>query len=110
MAKFTLVLADWRNHADFAAIAVCVIAHANVASRLHMAATVKHKERPGQKHDVITLADLAPRHRVTGGSDRRLFGANAGAHVAEGKDHGRDKESHDGSSTQGIKRQGRHRS
>lgn len=28
------------------------------------------------KRDVVTLADLAPRHRVTGGSERRLFGAD----------------------------------
>ena len=29
---------------------------------------------PGR--DVVTLADLAPRHRVIGGSERRVFGAD----------------------------------
>ena len=29
------------------------------------------------KRDVVTLADLAPRHRVSGGSDRRVFGSDA---------------------------------
>jgi hypothetical protein len=29
-----------------------------------------------QQRDVVTLADLAPRHRVTGGSERRVFGAD----------------------------------
>jgi len=38
---------------------------------------MKNKTRPGQKQDVITLADLAPRHRVTGGSDRRVFGTDS---------------------------------
>jgi hypothetical protein len=80
-----------------------------VASRVHKAASVKHKARPEAKQDVITLKDLAPRHRVMGGSDRRVFGANAGTHAAEGKDHGRHKESREGSSTQDSKHQGRSR-
>jgi len=36
---------------------------------------MKRKTSQPQR-DVVTLADLAPRHRVTGGSGRRLFGAD----------------------------------
>ena len=34
------------------------------------------------RRDVITLADLAPRHDVKGGSQRRVFGANPVAETA----------------------------
>ena len=37
---------------------------------------MKRKTSPTPQRDVVTLADLAPRHRVTGGSGRRLFGAD----------------------------------
>ncbi|HET9361370.1 MAG TPA: hypothetical protein VFO58_16575 [Vicinamibacterales bacterium] len=30
-----------------------------------------------RRRDIVTLADLAPRHRVVGGSERRVFGADA---------------------------------
>ena len=30
---------------------------------------------PSKPRDVVTLADLAPRSRVVGGSERRLFGS-----------------------------------
>jgi hypothetical protein len=32
-----------------------------------------NKSAPRRK-DIVTLADLAPRHRVVGGSERRVFG------------------------------------
>jgi hypothetical protein len=35
-----------------------------------------NKNAPRRK-DIVTLADLAPRHRVVGGSERRVFGADA---------------------------------
>src|SRR5262245_5547948 len=47
----------------------------DVASRVHYAADVKHKTP--HKQDVVTLADLAPRHRITGGSERRVFGTDS---------------------------------
>jgi hypothetical protein len=34
------------------------------------------KTAPRRK-DIVTLADLAPRHRVVGGSERRVFGVDA---------------------------------
>jgi hypothetical protein len=34
------------------------------------------QKTPTPRRDVITLADLAPQHRVTGGSERRVFGAD----------------------------------
>ena len=37
-------------------------------------------EGRGQGKDIVTLADLAPRHDVTGGSRRRVFGADAPLH------------------------------
>jgi hypothetical protein len=30
-----------------------------------------------RRRDIVTLADLAPRNRVVGGSERRVFGADA---------------------------------
>ena len=36
-----------------------------------------------RQREVMTLADLVPRHRVTGGSGRRVFGADSPLHVAE---------------------------
>jgi hypothetical protein len=43
--------------------------------------TMKRKAPPSQQRDrrdrdVVTLADLAPRQSVTGGSERRVFGAD----------------------------------
>jgi hypothetical protein len=37
---------------------------------------MKRKTPPSPPRDVVTLADLAPRQRVTGGSERRVFGAD----------------------------------
>jgi hypothetical protein len=34
------------------------------------------EKRTPKARDVVTLADLAPRHDVTGGSQRRVFGAD----------------------------------
>jgi hypothetical protein len=34
------------------------------------------RKTPSQRREVVTLADLAPRQRVTGGSERRVFGAD----------------------------------
>ena len=34
------------------------------------------KSSPSKAHDVVTLADLAPRTRIVGGSERRVFGSN----------------------------------
>ena len=34
------------------------------------------KPSPSNAHDVVTLADLAPRTRIVGGSERRVFGSN----------------------------------
>jgi hypothetical protein len=40
------------------------------------------------KRHVVTLADLAPRHNVLGGSGRRVFGAEPNLpHDAAAKDH-----------------------
>jgi hypothetical protein len=44
---------------------------------------MKRKTLPTPRRDVITLADLAPRHRVTGGSERRVFGADPIVHARE---------------------------
>jgi hypothetical protein len=44
---------------------------------MHRGAGVKQKARPAPKQDIVTLADLAPKHRVTGGSDRRVFGTDS---------------------------------
>ena len=38
---------------------------------------MKRKAPAESGRDVVTLADLAPQHRVIGGSERRVFGANA---------------------------------
>lgn len=54
-----------------------------MASRMHLSASVKHKARPAQKQDIVTLADLAPRHRVTGGSERRVFGTDSNPRAIE---------------------------
>ena len=37
---------------------------------------MRRKTPDTPRRDVVTLADLAPRHRVTGGSERRVFGAD----------------------------------
>jgi hypothetical protein len=47
-----------------------------LAADVHCVAGMKRKARERQQRDVVTLADLAPRHRVAGGSQRRVFGAN----------------------------------
>jgi hypothetical protein len=39
--------------------------------------TMRRKTSPSTRHDIVTLADLAPRQRVVGGSERRVFGADA---------------------------------
>ena len=39
---------------------------------IHMA----RKPSPSNARDVVTLADLAPRTRIVGGSERRVFGSN----------------------------------
>jgi hypothetical protein len=41
------------------------------------------RRTPSKPRDVVTLADLAPRHRVVGGSERRVFGADAPARRQE---------------------------
>jgi hypothetical protein len=41
-----------------------------------MVAAMTRRTAEGQRPDVIALVDLAPRERVTGGSERRVFGAN----------------------------------
>jgi hypothetical protein len=38
---------------------------------------------PPKPRDVITLADLAPRHTVVGGSERRVFGADVPAATSD---------------------------
>lgn len=35
------------------------------------------KKQTTSARDVVTLADLAPRHEITGGSGRRVFGSDA---------------------------------
>jgi hypothetical protein len=50
---------------------------------MHLSASVKHKARPARKQDIVTLADLAPRHRVTGGSERRVFGTDSNPRAIE---------------------------
>jgi hypothetical protein len=37
---------------------------------------MKPKTSPTPPRDVVTLADLVPKHRVMGGSERRVFGAD----------------------------------
>jgi hypothetical protein len=37
---------------------------------------MKAKNSSAPRRGVVTLADLAPQHRVTGGSERRVFGAD----------------------------------
>jgi hypothetical protein len=50
---------------------------ANLAGRMHKGAgEMKQKPRNSQQ-DVVTLADLAPRQDVTGGSGRRVFGTDS---------------------------------
>ena len=44
---------------------------------------MKPKTSPDTRRDVMTLADLVPMHRVTGGSGRRVFGADAPIQAAE---------------------------
>jgi hypothetical protein len=44
---------------------------------------MKPKSSPADRRDVVTLADLAPRHPVTGGSARRIFGADPLSHPAQ---------------------------
>ena len=39
-----------------------------------------------RRRDIVTLADLAPRHRVVGGSDRRVFGVEGPMSVKKSKD------------------------
>ena len=34
------------------------------------------KSSPSNARDVVTLADLAPRTRIVGGSERRVFGSD----------------------------------
>ena len=45
---------------------------ARIEGEIHMA----RKPSPSQAHDVVTLADLAPRTRIVGGSERRVFGSD----------------------------------
>jgi hypothetical protein len=40
------------------------------------AISMARKSSPSKAHDVVTLADLAPRTRIVGGSERRVFGSN----------------------------------
>jgi len=56
-----------------------------VASRVQLGMGVTRKARPQPKQDIVTLADLAPRHRVTGGSERRVFGSDSHARALEEK-------------------------
>jgi hypothetical protein len=44
-----------------------------------------HKSAPRRK-DIVTLADLAPRHRVVGGSERRVFGVEVPMSAKKSKD------------------------
>jgi hypothetical protein len=46
---------------------------------------MKDKPRRTETQDVVTLADLAPRHRVTGGSGRRVFGTDSHTRPLEEK-------------------------
>jgi hypothetical protein len=41
------------------------------------------------QRDVVTLADLAPRQRVVGGSQRRVFGSDAPLDPAQNKGAGK---------------------
>ena len=43
---------------------------------------MKRKTLATPPRDVITLTDLAPQHRVMGGSERRVFGADPLARLA----------------------------
>jgi hypothetical protein len=45
--------------------------------------TMTRKAPRARRHDVITLADLAPRQPVVGGSERRVFGSDALVRRAE---------------------------
>ena len=44
------------------------------------------KKQTAKARDVVTLADLAPRHDVTGGSQRRVFGSDP---IEPAKAHGK---------------------
>ena len=44
------------------------------------------KKQTPKARDVVTLADLAPRHDVTGGSQRRVFGSDP---IEPAKAHGK---------------------
>ena len=44
------------------------------------------KKQTPKTRDVVTLADLAPRHDVTGGSQRRVFGSDP---IEPAKAHGK---------------------
>lgn len=70
------------------AIVRAFVTQAKVASRVHKRAAVKDmkdKPRRTEAQDVVTLADLAPRHRVTGGSERRVFGTDSQPRALEEK-------------------------
>ena len=46
-----------------------------------------HKKSSPPVRDIVTLADLAPRHAVTGGSQRRIFGADPITPSPENRKH-----------------------
>jgi hypothetical protein len=48
-----------------------------------------------RRHDVVTLDDLAPRHDVRGGSERRVFGADTTTFQSEGVMGGKNKKTKD---------------
>lgn len=66
---------------EFRAVGAHAGATGALASRVQYGArqgTTHHMTRktpPSNARDVVTLADLAPRNRVVGGSERRLFGS-----------------------------------
>jgi hypothetical protein len=47
------------------------------AAEVWRSLTMTRKAPRAKPQDVITLADLAPRQRVVGGSERRVFGSDA---------------------------------
>lgn len=52
--------------------AVCSVSERTPRDTKTMSQKTAHRRK-----DIVTLADLAPRHRVVGGSERRVFGADA---------------------------------
>lgn len=47
----------------------------SLAGCLHCRSAMARKSSPSNPREVVTLADLAPRTRIVGGSERRVFGS-----------------------------------